>query len=141
VKYEPGKLKVVAYKNGKRWATDELQTTGPAAKLGLRPDHDKIRADGQDLSFVTLAVEDKHDLVVPQAGNAIHFEISGPGEIVATDNGDATDLILFPSHDRKAFNGYCLAIIRAKAGQTGTIKLTASADNLKTAKVSIKTAP
>ena len=141
VKYEPGKLKVVAYKNGKRWATDEIQTTGPAAKLGLQPDRDKIRADGEDLSFVTLAVEDKHGLVVPRADTAIHFEISGPGEIVATDNGDATDLVSFPSHDRKAFNGYCLAIVRAKPGQTGAIKLTASADNLKTAKVSIKATP
>ena len=59
----------------------------------------------------------------------------------ATDNGDATDLVSFPSHDRKVFNGRCVAIIRAKAGQTGTIKLKASADHLKTAKVSIKAAP
>jgi beta-galactosidase len=138
VKYEPGKLKVVAYKSSKRWATDEIQTTGPAAKLALQPDRTRIRADGADLSFVTLAVEDKHGLVVPRENNAIHFEISGPGEIVATDNGDATDLISFPSHDRKAFNGLCLAIIRANPGQTGTIKLTATADHLKTAKVSIK---
>jgi beta-galactosidase len=138
VKYEAGKLKVVAYKNGERWATDEIQTTGPAAKLALEADRTRIRADGDDLSFVTLTVEDKHGLAVPRADNAIHFEISGPGEIVATDNGDATDLVSFPSHDRKAFNGLCLAIIRAKAGQTGTIKLTATSDHLKTAKVSIK---
>jgi beta-galactosidase len=138
VKYEPGKLKVVAYRNGKRWATDEVQTTGPAAKLGLKADRDVIQADGQDLSYVTVMVEDKKGRMVPKADNAVHFEISGPGEIVATDNGDATDLVAFPSHDRKAFNGLCLAIIRAKAGQPGTIKLTASTDNLKTAKVSIK---
>ena len=138
VKYEPGKLKVVAYQNDKRWATDEIQTTGPAAKLALQADRTRIRADGEDLSFVTLAIQDKHGLVMPRADNAIHFEITGPGEIVATDNGNATDLVSFPSHDRKAFNGYCLAIIRAKPGQTGTIKLAASAQNLKTAKVSIK---
>jgi beta-galactosidase len=138
MKYEPGKLKVVAYKNGRRWATDRVETTGPAAKLALQPDHTRIRADGEDLSFVTVAVKDKHGSVVPRAANAIHFEISGPGEIVATDNGDATDLVSFPSHDRKAFNGLCLAIIRAKPGQTGTIKLTAVADHLKTAVVSIK---
>ncbi|HTQ52376.1 MAG TPA: beta-galactosidase GalB [Candidatus Acidoferrales bacterium] len=138
VKYEPGKLKVVAYKNGKPWATDEVKTSGPAAKLALQPDRTRIRADGRDLSFITLTVEDKHGLVVPRADDAIHFDISGPGEIVATDNGDATDLVSFPSPDRKAFNGLCLAIIRAKAGQTGTIKLTASAGHLKTARVSIK---
>jgi beta-galactosidase len=139
VKYAPGELKVVVYKNGKKWTTDVIETTGPAAKLALQPDRDKIRADGRALSFVTLTVEDQSSLMVPRADNAIHFEISGPGEIVATDNGDPTDLTSFPSRDRKAFNGLCLAIVRARAGQTGTIKLTAVSDGLKTASVSIKT--
>ena len=138
VKYEPGKLKVVAYKNGKPWATDMVQTTGPAAKLALQPDRKKIHANGKDLSFVTLTVEDKNGLMVPRAANAIHFEISGPGEIAATDNGDPTDLVSFPSHDRKAFNGLCLAIVRSQAGQSGTIKLTAISDGLKAASVSIR---
>jgi beta-galactosidase len=139
VKYEPGKLKVVAYKDGKKWATDVMQTTGPATKLVLRPDRDKIHADGEDLSFVTLTVEDKHSLMVPRADNSIHFEISGPGEIVATDNGDPTDLTSFPSDDRKAFNGLCLAIVRSKAGSTGTIKLTARSAGLKATSVFIRT--
>ena len=29
-------------------------------------------------------------------GNRIHFDIEGPGEIVATDNGDASNLEPFP---------------------------------------------
>jgi beta-galactosidase len=139
VKYKPGKLKVVVYKNGKKWATDRVQTTGPAVKLTLQPDRRRINADGEDLSFVTLTVEDKHGLMAPRADNAVYFEISGPGEIVATDNGDPTDLTSFPSDDRKAFNGLCLAVIRSKAGQTGTIKLTARSDGLKAASVSIRT--
>ena len=140
VKYEPGELKVVAYKNGKKWATDMIQTAGPARKLALQADRREIQAGGEDLSFVTLTVEDKHGRTVPDANNTIHFEIFGPGEIVATDNGDATDLTSFPSHDRNAFNGLCLAVVRAKAGQTGTIQLTASADNLKMATTLIKVA-
>jgi beta-galactosidase len=141
VKYKPGELKVVAYKNGKKWATDVMQTTGPAAKLALQPDRDTIRDDGKDLSYVTVKVEDKRGLMVPQADNAIHFKISGPGEIVATDNGDPTDLTSFPSPDRKAFNGLALAIIRSEAGQAGTIKLTAESGGLKAAMIAIKTKP
>ena len=76
--------------------------------------------------------------MVPRAANSIHFEISGPGEIAATDNGDPTDLVSFPSRDRKAFNGLCLAMVRSKAGQTGTIKLTATSDGMKTASVSLQ---
>jgi len=123
VKYEPGTLKVVAYKSGKKWATDKVQTAGPAAKLVLQADCGKIHADGKDLSFVTVRVEDRHGLTVPYSDSAIHFEISSSGEIVATDNGDATDLVPFHSQDRKTFNGLCLAIIRATHPGTVTLKV------------------
>jgi beta-galactosidase len=131
VVYEPGTLKVIAYKNGRRWAMDEVKTAGPAVGLKLEPDRPRIRADGKDLSFVTVTVTDQAGRMSPRAANRIHFTIEGPGEIVATDNGDPTNLESFPSHDRDAFNGLCLVIIRGHAGQPGKIKLTATADGLK----------
>ena len=139
VVYEPGTLKVVTYKNGRKWATDEMKTAGDPAKLTLEPDRNEIRADGKDLSFVTLTIADKDGTMAPRANNRIHFEIDGPGEIVATDNGDPTSFESFKSHDRAAFNGLCLAIVRAKSGQTGTIKITATADGLKVGTATIKT--
>jgi beta-galactosidase len=81
----------------------------------------------------------KEGLMAPRANNRIHFDIEGPGDIIATDSGDPTSFELFQSHDRKAFNGLCLVIVRGKPGQTGKIKLTAMADGLKTEAVSIKT--
>jgi beta-galactosidase len=139
VVYQPGTIKVVAYKNGKVWATDEVKTAGQAAKLKVTPDRETIAADGKDLSFVTIAVTDKSGLMAPAAKDRIHFEIQGPGEIVATDNGDATSFESFHSHDRNAFNGLCLVIVRGKAGQPGKIKITATADGLKTGTASINT--
>jgi beta-galactosidase len=139
VVYEPGTLKVIAYKNGAKWATAEMKTAGEPAKLKLEPDRDEIRADGNDLSFVTVTVTDKSGLIAPRAMNQIQFEIEGPGEIVATDNGDPTGLQPFQSHDRKAFNGLCLVIVRGKTGQPGKVKLTASADGLKIGSVFVET--
>lgn len=133
VVYEPGELKVVAYKNGKRWATETVKTTGPAAKLVLEPDRKIISADGIELAFVTVKVTDKHGLVVPRAKNRIRFSVTGPGEIVATDNGDPTCHESFKSTERNAFNGLALVIVRALPGQPGTITLNASADNLSSA--------
>lgn len=130
VVYQPGTLKVVAYKNGKEWATDTVKTAGPATRLLLTPDRATIAADGKDLSFVTLTVADKRGEMVPRSMNLIHFEISGPGEIVATDNGDAADMTAFPSHDRKAFDGLALAIVRAKKGEKGTVTITARSEGL-----------
>lgn len=137
VVYEPGELKVIAYKNGKRWATDEEKTTGTATKLSLKSNVEKIVNDGKDLAFITLRVEDKKGLMVPRSNPEIHFEIEGPGEIVATDNGDATSFESFQSHDKKAFNGMALMIVRAKKGAKGIIKITVKADGLESGKTEI----
>jgi beta-galactosidase len=139
VAYQPGELKVVAYKNGKPWAVDEVKTAGEPAGLKLQPDRNELSADGRDLSFVSVTVTDKAGLTAPRAGNRIHFDIEGPGEIVATDNGDPTSFESFQSRDRKAFNGLCLVIVRGKPGQPGKIKLAANADGLKIGTVTIKT--
>ena len=135
VVYQPGELKVVAYKNGQKWAEDAVKTTGDAAKLLMTPDRATIKADGQDLSFVTVAIADKDGLTVPRTHNAISFELTGPGEIVATDNGDATSLVSFQSKERQAFNGLALVIVRTQAGQPGDIVLKAKSDGLEAAEV------
>jgi beta-galactosidase len=130
VVYEPGELKVVAYKQGKQWATDTTKTTGPAQKLTMQPDRAKIQAGGSDLSYVTVTVTDKNGLQVPRAKNHLRFSVEGPGEIVATDNGDATSLVSFQSPERDAFNGLALVIVRARPGQSGEIILKGKADGL-----------
>ncbi len=133
VTYEPGVLKVVAYKKGREWATDTMRTAGAAAKLTVQADRSTIAADGRDLAFVTVSVADKDDVIVPRSGNRIRFSIDGPGEIVATDNGDPTSFESFQSKERNAFNGLCLVIIRARLGQTGAITLKARSEDLKEA--------
>ncbi len=138
VKYQPGQLKAVAYRHGRKWATDVVQTTGPAAKLALQADRANISAAGRDLSFITIKVEDAHGRVVPQAANALHLAISGPGEIVAADNGDPTDLTSFLSPDRNAFNGLALAIVRATGPGTATLEV--SSPGLKSGGVKIQAA-
>jgi beta-galactosidase len=137
VTYQPGELKVVTYKNGKKWATEVMKTTGPAQKLTMQPDRAKIQADGNDLSYVTVTVADKSGLMVPRSKNHIQFSVEGPGEIVATDNGDATSLVSFQSPERDAYNGLALVIVRAKPGQAGNIILKAKADGLESCETKI----
>ena len=140
VVYQPGEIHVVAYKNGKVWAEDTIKTTGDAAKVALAPDRAAIANDGQDISYVTVAIKDKAGLTVPTAMNALHYEISGPGEIVAVDNGDETSLApLQNSKDSKAFNGLAMVIVRAKPGASGPITLTATSDGLTTAMATVTT--
>lgn len=135
VKYAPGELKVVAYKAGKEWATTAVKTTGDAAKLLLKADRSTITGDGRDLAFVTATVADKDGLLVPRSKPMLKFEISGPGEIVSTDNGDPTDHTSFQSPDRRAFNGLALAIVRTKPGASGPITLRVSGEGMESAEV------
>lgn len=126
--YEAGELKVITYKNGRQWATDVVRTAGKAASLQLISDRSIIAADGKDLSFITLRVLDNRRTIVPEARNHIKFKISGPGEIIATDNGDSSDFTSFHSKERNTFNGLALVIVRTKSKNPGTIKITAESD-------------
>ena len=137
VKYQAGELTVVSYKNGQHWASKTIKTTGPAAALELSADREIITADGLDLSFITVKVVDNSGLAVPTSQHQLTFSIAGAGEIVATDNGDPTNLVSFNSLTRDAFNGLALAIIKAKPNETGAITLTVSANKLRTASITI----
>jgi beta-galactosidase len=126
--YEPGELKVVTWKAGKPWAEAVQRTAGRAAKLLLEADRSSIKADGLDLSYVTVTVADARGRLVPRSKNPVRFRISGPGEIVAVDNGDATSFEPFQATERRAYNGLALVIVRAKG--PGPIRLEARSPGL-----------
>jgi beta-galactosidase len=137
VVYQPGELRVQAYRQGKPWASDRVQTAGSAARMQVMPDRSRIRGDGQDLSFVTVRLFDRAGRPAPTAGDRLRFRIEGPGELVATDNGDPTNLESFAAPQRNAFNGLCLAIVRGKAGVRGTITVHVESDSLQAASAQV----
>jgi beta-galactosidase len=137
VKYEPGELKVIAYKNGKQWAQNSVRTSGDAMKLLAAVDRKAIKADGKDLVFVAVQITDGNGIIVPRSENPIQFSVDGPGEIVATDNGDPTNMVSFSSKTRNAFNGYCMVIVRGIKGKPGIIKITMNSKSLETTTISV----
>ena len=137
VVYRPGELKVIAYKNHRRWAHDAVSTTGAATKLLLKPDRTTIRADGQDLCFVTVTIADQTERLVPRSKNHVSFSITGPAEIVATDNGNATSFESFQAKEHDAYNGRCLVVLRATE-LSGPIVLKATSPNLQSAQIKLQ---
>ncbi|MFC4310738.1 beta-galactosidase GalB [Steroidobacter flavus] len=140
VTYEPGELRAVSYKNGKEWATASVRTTDAPAKLELTADRSRIQADGLDLSFITVRVLDNNGQPAPTAKNSIRFSLDGPGEIVATDNGDPTSFVPFQSPVREAFNGLALVIVRGKPDRAGKITVRAESTALEAATVTLSSA-
>lgn len=138
VRYEPGELKAIAYKEGKQWAEQLVKTTGQPVALSVDPEKKTLRNTGTDLSFVRVDIVDKEGLTVPRTKNLLKFSVSGPVEIVATDNGDATSFVPFQSHEREAYNGLCLVILRSVSGKTGEAVLTVESEGLPVKKVNLQ---
>ncbi|MGB8491610.1 MAG: glycoside hydrolase family 2 TIM barrel-domain containing protein [Bacteroidales bacterium] len=136
VKYSPGILRAVGYRNGTIVNSYELQTTGEPLKISLTADRETIKADGQDLCYVTVEVLDSKGLRNPVAGNLIDFEIEGPGRIIAVGSSDPLGNQSFTQPARKAFQGRCLVIIRA-GNKAGEIKLKAISDGLQSSEIQI----
>ena len=141
VPYASGVLKAVGYQNGKQIAADEVHTAGAPAKVHLIPDRAIITADGDDLSFVTVRIEDKDGNLVPGADKLVHFSIAGAGTLRAVDNGNAATVEPFQASERKAFSGMALAIVSANRGKAGKIRVTATAEGLLSGSVELTARP
>jgi beta-galactosidase len=129
VAYAPGTLKAVASNDGKVVATDELRTAGPPSKIVLTPDAGTVADDWDGVVRVVATVVDKDGTVVPDSENLVTFKISGPGVIAAVDSANNSSHELFQASERHAFQGRCVAFIKA-AAPSGEITLTASASGL-----------
>jgi beta-galactosidase len=150
VPYAPGTLRAVAYQDGKQVSVDEVRTAGPPARIALSPDRAAIDADGDDLSFVTVRIEDKDGNLVPGAENLVKFAVTG-GAIAGVDNGNAASIEPFQADYRKAFSGMALVIVRSQAksrrgsppdsepGVAGRIKVVATSEGLAQAAAEIAT--
>jgi beta-galactosidase len=136
VSYEPGDIKAISRLNGKTVLTKQIKTAGAAAKIELSVDRKTIKADGEDLSFVTVRILDANGNLVPHADNLIQFKIDGEATIASVDNGNPISHEPFKASYRKAFNGLALAIIQSKEKQ-GKVTVTATSEGLKQSSVSI----
>ena len=138
VRYEPGSLKAIAYKNGQKWAEELVETTGKPAALQVTAEKTELKNDGTDLSFIRVAVVDSQGRVVPRSKNHLKFSVTGPAEIIATDNGDATSLLPFQLSERDAYNGLALVILRSQYMKQGKVVLTVESKGLPKQKISLK---
>ncbi|WP_439132093.1 DUF4982 domain-containing protein [Polaribacter sp.] len=137
VVYEPGTVKVVAFdKKGKPVAEKEIKTAGKPYKVVLNPDRKTIKANGKDISFVTVSVVDKNGIPCPTATNQLNFKVSGKGSFRAVCNGDATSLELFHKPTMKLFSGKLVVLVQSTK-EEGEIELAVKGKGLKTGKLKL----
>ena len=125
VVYEPGELHVVAYdEQGKMAAEQTICTPGKPDHLQLdvwtqqskqQPygDGGALKADGEDLAFVTVSLVDHDGTLIPEAQDQLTFEVEGAGTFRAVCNGDATSLEPFTQPTMRLFNGQLVVVVQA----------------------------
>ena len=131
VKYEPGEIKVVVYDaQGNKAGEETVKTAGKPAKLQLdvwTQQDTRLKADGDDLAFITVSLTDADGTLIPDAADQLTFEVSGAGSFEAVCNGDATSLESFKAPTMKLFNGK-LVIVARSAKNPGILTLKVSDD-------------
>ncbi|WP_052273167.1 glycoside hydrolase family 2 TIM barrel-domain containing protein [Flavihumibacter solisilvae] len=137
VRYSSGELKAVGYRGKKDVATSVLRTAAEPVALKLLADRPVINADGQDLSYVTVELVDEKGNKDPKADNLVKFEIEGNGTIVAVGNANPMSIESYQQHQRTAWQGRCLVIVKSDV-KAGTIKLRAVSAGLKTGEITIE---
>jgi beta-galactosidase len=136
VKYAPGAIEARGYKDGKQVMTAKRETTGPAAKLVMNADRKEVSADGEDVAMFAVEVHDAQGRVVPIADNEVTFRVSGEGKLIGVGNGDPTSHESDKGTSRKAFCGFCMAIVQSTK-TAANITVEATSPGLEPASVTI----
>jgi len=140
VPFAPGTLRAIASNAGRVVASDELRTAGAPAKIVVVANHKEIAPWWDDVDYLEAKVVDAHGVIVPDAASRVTFTVDGPGRVVAVDNGDNTSHEPFKTNERSAYQGRCVAFIRADASH-GRIVVTASSPGLASGSVSLTAVP
>lgn len=134
--YAPGVLRVVG-RNGDDIVTEDIaKTAGDPARLEVTVDRDTIKADGQDLAFISIKVVDENGTVCPTADPLVTFNVEGAGALIGIDNGDPTSHQDFQGSAITAFNGLALGVLRAPR-EAGKAEVSITAEGLEGAEVSV----
>jgi beta-galactosidase len=136
VPYAPGAIEARGFKGGQVVMTAKRETTGAAAKLVMKADRQEASADGEDVVMFAVEVQDAQARVLPITDNVVNFRISGAGKLIGVGNGDPTDHESDKGTVRKAFCGYCMALVQS-AKAVGSITVEATSPGLTSASVTI----
>ena len=136
VTFAVGTIKAVGLNGGKVAATHELRSAGSAGRILLTVDKNTIADDWDDVVFVNAFIVDEVGTVVPDADNLISFNVEGAGFVAALDSANSNSHEPYQATQRKAFQGECLALIKAKTFP-GRITVSATSPMLKSASIEL----
>ncbi len=141
VPFVPGTLRAVAYDAAGRPIAEEVRiASGDSARIVLAAEDDTLRADGRDITFITVAMADAAGHPVENAVDRVQVAVSGAGRLLGIDNGDSTDRDGYKTTTRRLFSGKLL-IMAGRATEAGTMHVTVTSPGMEPATLSIPVEP
>lgn len=130
VPYKRGELRALAYdENGSVIAEDVQKSFSDAAKIVLTPDKYELLADGKDMIFIEISMQDSEGNPVHNANNRVFVNVTGAARLVGLDNGDSSDYESYKGTSRRLFSGKLLAMLAAKT-TPGEIRMEVTSEGL-----------
>ncbi|MCB0579137.1 MAG: glycoside hydrolase family 2, partial [Phaeodactylibacter sp.] len=133
---QPGELRVVAYKAGKKLGEKTVRTAGKPARLKLTVDRAQIEAGGMDLAYILVEALDENGNPAPLAGDKVSVSVEGNGSIAGVGNGNPQSFEPFQAEQVSLFNGKAMIIVRSGSGP-GEVVVTAQAEGLGESRVEV----
>ena len=135
--YQPGELTAVAYdNNGSEIGRNTLFTAGDEDVLMVETEQCEIRANGEDLAFINIAITDRNGNIKILREDKITVTVEGAGILAALGSSAGRTEEYYYQTTRRAYEGRALAIIRA-GYEPGKITVKISADGLESKEVEI----
>jgi beta-galactosidase len=141
VRYAPGELRAVSYRDGRVIGEASVATADPPARLRLTAERAVMPASSDSLAYVVVEAVDEHGRLCPHAMDRVRFSVAGPASIAGIGNGDPLSLDPFQDDEHPLFHGKAVVILRGLDGQPGEAVLTATAPGMLDAMASITLTP
>lgn len=137
VPFISGELKAIAKNNGVIVAEHKLKTAGKVVEIKLEPDSKILKANGQDLAYVTARLVDKNGITVPNLDQLIKFSVAGQAYLAGAANSNIFSNEKWVSNLRTTYNGKCLLVVRTTEN-AGGITIKAETEGLPSTKIELK---
>lgn len=137
VTYEPGTIEAVNVNaSGEASKKSHLTTAAPRCQLMVKADKIHLCADGQDLAFLYISMEDSDGNLEFLSDAKVTVSVNGAGVLQGFGTGNPKPEESYTGTEAVLYQGKALAVIRAGC-QTGKINITVSAEGYESRQVDL----
>lgn len=120
--YTPGVIAAKGINGTDTVASYELRTAGEPRSLVASADRTRLKADGQDLCYIQVELQDSVGTLVQHDDLLVRASIEGEGRLIGFINSDLRRATPFTSQEDKTYFGRAMAIVQTTR-KAGTIRV------------------